>query len=137
MIRIIIESYIYKWFNKEPEKAELFSKELKKPPKKFSRAALEAIRRHDWPGNVRELQNRVKRALVLADGPSVSPDELELELPNGDAGPSSTLKAAKEALEKDIVTNALRENSGNISKTAKELGVSRPTLYDLLSRYGL
>jgi two-component system NtrC family response regulator len=116
----------------------VFSKELKKAPKKFSRQALEAIRRHEWPGNVRELQNRVKRALVLADGPSISPMELELESPNGNAGAaSSTLKEAKEALEREILVNALHDNNGNISKTAKSLGISRPTLYDLMARYGL
>ncbi len=115
-----------------------FSKELKRQPKKFSKMALEAIRRHDWPGNVRELQNRVKRALVLADGPSIGPAELELEMPNGSSGSAaSTLKEAKEALERDILVNALRDNNGNISKTAKALGISRPTLYDLMARYGL
>jgi len=115
-----------------------FSKELKIPPKKLSRLAIEAIRRHDWPGNVRELQNRVKRALVLADGPSIGPSELELEEPEEASGAArSTLKEAKEALEKEILSHALQENDGNISKTAKALGISRPTLYDLMSRYGL
>jgi two-component system NtrC family response regulator len=115
-----------------------FSKELKMPAKKFSKPALEAIRRHEWPGNVRELQNRVKRALVLADGPTIGPKELELETPNGSSsGMTPTLKEAKETLEKEILANALRDNNGNISKTAKALGISRPTLYDLMSRYGL
>jgi two-component system NtrC family response regulator len=115
-----------------------FSKELKKAPKKFSKQALEAIRRYEWPGNVRELQNRVKRALVLAEGPSISPEELELDSQNGNsAANSSTLKEAKEALEREILANALRENNGNISKTAKSLGISRPTLYDLMARYEL
>jgi two-component system NtrC family response regulator len=115
-----------------------FSKELKRPPKKLSKSALEAIRKHEWPGNVRELQNRVKRALVLADGPTIGPSELELETLNGNSGASaSTLKEAKEALEREILANALRENNGNISKTAKALGISRPTLYDLISRHGL
>jgi two-component system NtrC family response regulator len=114
-----------------------FSKELKTPPKKFSRQAIEAIRRHNWPGNVRELQNRVKRALVLADGPVIGPSELELETPEADLGVASTLKEAREALEREILINALHENDGNVSKTAKALGISRPTLYDLMSRYGL
>jgi two-component system NtrC family response regulator len=113
-----------------------FSKELKMPSKRFSKSAIEAMRRHSWPGNVRELQNRVKRALVLADGPSIGPSELELEEPAEDTGANgSTLREAKEALERDILVNALRENNGNISKTAKALGISRPTLYDLMSRY--
>jgi two-component system, NtrC family, response regulator len=115
---------------------QAFSKELKKPPKKFSRQAIEAIRKHNWPGNVRELQNRIKRALVLADGSTIGPEELELanEAP---IMATSTLKEAKEALEREILVNALRDNSGNISKTARALGISRPTLYDLISRYGL
>jgi two-component system, NtrC family, response regulator len=116
----------------------VFSKELKKPQKKLSKQALEAIRRYNWPGNVRELQNRLKRAIVLADGTAIGPAELELEIPAEDSVTSaSTLKEAKEALEREILANALRENSGNISKTAKALGISRPTLYDLMSRYGL
>jgi len=114
-----------------------FSAELKKPPKKFSKAALEAMRGHNWPGNVRELQNRIKRALVLADGPTIGPTELELEIQNGMNGSASTLKEAKEELERKILANTLQENNGNISKTAKALGISRPTLYDLMSRYGL
>jgi two-component system NtrC family response regulator len=115
-----------------------FCKELKKPAKRFSKQALDALRRHNWPGNVRELQNRVKRAIVLADGSTIGPSELELETPNGSVSTSSsTLKEAKEALERDILANTLRENNGNISKTAKALGISRPTLYDLMSRYGL
>ncbi len=118
--------------------ATVFAKELKKPQKKFSKQALEAIRRYEWPGNVRELQNRVKRALVLAEGSYIGPTELELESPNGSSSANtSTLKEAKEALERDILANALRENNGNISKTAKSLGISRPTLYDLMARYGL
>lgn len=116
---------------------QVFSKELKKPPKKFSKPALEAIRRYEWPGNVRELQNRVKRALVLSDSPTIGPLELELEIPGGEANGASTLKEAKEAFERDILISALQENNNNISKTAKALGISRPTLYDLISRYGL
>jgi two-component system NtrC family response regulator len=115
-----------------------FSKELKKQPKRLSKSAIEAIRQHEWPGNVRELQNRVKRAIVLADGPSISPAELELDVPHGNArGSSSTLKEAREILQKEILANTLRDNNGNISRTAKSLGISRPTLYDLMARYGL
>ena len=114
-----------------------FSKELKKPLKKLSKAAIEAICKHDWPGNVRELQNRVKRALVLTEGPSIGPTELGLGK-YGDSGHARpALREAKEAFERDIVVNALRENNRNITKTAKALGISRPTLYDLISRYGL
>jgi len=114
-----------------------FAKELKKPARKFNRSALDALRRHGWPGNVRELQNRVKRALVLSDGPAIGPAELELEAPEDSDPTPVTLKEAREAVEKEKISSALRDNNGNVSKTAKILGISRPTLYDLMSRYGL
>jgi two-component system, NtrC family, response regulator len=115
-----------------------YCKELKKPPAKFTKAALRAMRKHLWPGNVRELQNRVKRALVLADGSFISPVELELQEVSEEAsGLHSTLKEAKEELERELIARKLQENSGNISKTAKALGISRPTLYELISRHKL
>jgi two-component system NtrC family response regulator len=115
-----------------------FSKELKRPPKRLSRSAVEAMKRHDWPGNVRELQNRLKRALVLADGSFVGPCELELEDARGStAGGIPTLREAREVLERKVIIRALQENGGNISRTARVLGISRPTLYELMSKYGL
>jgi two-component system, NtrC family, response regulator len=115
-----------------------FSAEMKKPPKKLSRHALDALRRHAWPGNVRELQNRVKRALVLAEGPFITPEDLELDQvsPQTAAGGSS-LRLARQEVEREVISKALRENNGNISKTARALGISRPTLYELMSRYQL
>jgi two-component system NtrC family response regulator len=115
--------------------AESFSTELKRPPKKFSRSALEAIQKHAWPGNVRELQNRIKRALVLAEGAFIRPRDLELDSPG--QGPSCTLREAREELEREIISKKLQENAGNVSRTARALGVSRPTLYELMTRYGL
>jgi two-component system, NtrC family, response regulator len=111
-----------------------FSKELKKPPKKFSKTALEAMQRYSWPGNVRELQNRIKRALVLADGPFISRAELELAVPEEAAGEVVTLKDARQEFERELIARALRQFDGNVSKTAKALGISRPTLYELMER---
>jgi two-component system NtrC family response regulator len=113
-----------------------FSKELHLAPKKFTKHALEAMQAHDWPGNVRELQNRLKRALVLSDGPFINAEELELETPV-ESRAKSTLKEAKEEVEREVIAKALQENGHNISKTAKALGVSRPTLYELMQRYGI
>lgn len=115
---------------------QTFSKELKMGPKKFTRQALDAMKIHAWPGNVRELQNRIKRALVLSDGPFISPAELELHPPS-ETPVKLTLKEAKEEVEKEVIARALQENNRNISKTAKALGISRPTLYELLTRHGL
>jgi two-component system NtrC family response regulator len=115
-----------------------FTRELKKPPKRFLRTAVEAIRRHTWPGNVRELQNRIKRALVLAEGPFIGPSDLELAVPSESSVLSgSTLRQARQELEREIIIAKLRETNGNISKAAKALGISRPTLYELMSRYEL
>lgn len=113
-----------------------FSKELKRPPKKFSRPALEAMQKYNWPGNVRELQNKIRRALVLAEGPFIAPVDLELAAPQA-AADSGTLRHAREGLQRELIVLKLHENGGNVSKTAKELGISRPTLYELMSRYGL
>lgn len=117
----------------------VYCKELKKPLKKFSRQAIEAMKRHPWPGNVRELQNRLKQAVVLAEGPVIGSAELELESVAARTSMSagSSLKQAREALEKEWVIKALDEHERNISKAARALGISRPTLYELISRYGL
>jgi two-component system, NtrC family, response regulator len=114
-----------------------FASELKIPLKKLSRSGLDALRKYDWPGNVRELQNRLKRAIVLTEGPFIGPVELELESIVSQSNVSATLREAKKDLERDLVCNSLRENNGNISKTARALGISRPTLYDVMRRYGL
>jgi two-component system, NtrC family, response regulator len=114
------------------------AKELRMPPKRFTKQAIEAMKQHSWPGNVRELQNRVKRAMVLADGPSITPAEMELELHRGTGSSQGTkLKEAKQELERELIVRTLRESGGNISQAARALGISRPTLYELMSRYGL
>jgi two-component system NtrC family response regulator len=118
----------------------LYSKELKVPRKRLSKQAVDAVGRHPWPGNVRELQNRVKRAVLLAEGSSIGPAELELDLEPGAAPPSAaagSLKGAKAELERSMVAKALEAHPGNISKAARALGISRPTLYELIERYGL
>ncbi len=115
-----------------------FSKDLKRPPRKFSLTALQAMRQYSWPGNVRELQNRIKRAVVLAEGPFVGPADLEIE--GASPHPISTggtLREATQELEREIIKNKLHEMNWNIAKTARTLGISRPTLYELIARYRL
>jgi len=115
----------------------VFSKELKMPNKRFSKAALDAIRKYDWPGNIREMQNCVKRAIVLAAGNSIKAEDLGLDTANAQIHKTASLKGARDATEREMLAEALRRNNGNISKTAKSLGISRPTLYDLIARHGL
>ena len=115
-----------------------YCREMKKPPARFSKPALDAMRKHSWPGNVRELQNRVQRALVLSEGRTISPEELDLAAPAEEPeNVQGKLKEAREELEREIIERALLENGGNISKSARALGVSRPTLYELMERHGL
>jgi two-component system NtrC family response regulator len=117
---------------------ESYCRELRKPPVRFSKPALDAMRQHAWPGNVRELQNRVQRAIVLSDGRVIGPGELELGSPADTNGSTqTTLKEARQVLVRDVITKALQENGGNISKTARALGISRPTLYQLMERHNL
>ena len=113
-----------------------FSGELKKPVKGFTSQAVEALTSHSWPGNVRELENRVKRAVVMTEGGYVTPENLELQdtvLPVD----GSTLKASRDHREKELVRLAMEKADGNVTRAASSLGVSRPTLYQMLARYGL
>ena len=98
--------------------------------------ALAAIERHRWPGNVRELENAIKRAVIMADGPGIAAEDLGLEAADEDAG-LLNLRQAREEAEKRAVLRAMARCDGNIAKAAELLGISRPTLYDLLNRFGL
>jgi two-component system NtrC family response regulator len=114
-----------------------FAEEQKKPLKGFTPQAVEALTAHNWPGNVRELENRIKRAVVMAEGKYVTPASLELKDPSSAEEDASTLRASRDSREKDLVRLAMEKAEWNVSRAAAELGVSRPTLYQLLARYGL
>ena len=102
----------------------------------ISKAAAEKLLAYSWPGNVRELQNRVQRAVIMADGKRVTAKDLELG--HGlDELPPQTLREARERLEREVVHNALRRHRGRITAAALELGISRPTLYELMERLGI
>jgi two-component system, NtrC family, response regulator len=111
-----------------------FSDELKKSLKGFTPQAVEALTAHGWPGNVRELENRVKRAVVMAEGRYVTPENLELQITG--SPDAATLKASRDHREKELVRLAMEKAEGNVTRAASYLGVSRPTLYQLLARYG-
>ena len=102
----------------------------------FTPQAIDAIKTYTWPGNVRELENRIKRAVIMAEGQKVTPMDLELTSPYVKYERQG-LKEAREGLEKDLIRRALAKNKGNITKVAEELGVSRPTLYELMEKLGI
>ncbi len=103
---------------------------------RFSKDATLAIERYPWPGNVRELENRIKRGVIMADGTQVTAADLELGDQTG-LSAIRTLKEARENLERELVTQALRRHNGKISPAAGDLGISRPTLYELMDKLGL
>ena len=97
--------------------------------------ALAAIEAWRWPGNVRELENRIKRAVIMADGKLVTAADLDLADP--DVALPLNLRSARESVDRRTIRQALAQSDGNISGASRLLGVSRPTLYDLLKSYDL
>ena len=111
-----------------------FAAEYGRLARGFSATALAALRDHPWPGNVRELENRVKRAIVMTDGPLLSAADLGLAAPGEDTQ-SLTIRDARARAEREVLQLALAQAGSNLSKAAKLLGISRPTLYDLMQQH--
>jgi two-component system, NtrC family, response regulator len=99
----------------------------------FGQQALRAIESYSWPGNVRELENRIERAVIMAKNPKLSVGDLQLSS-IGEKYHGMKLKEARESLEKELVLKSLTKNKHNLTKVAAELGISRPTLYELMDR---
>jgi two-component system NtrC family response regulator len=102
----------------------------------FRPEAIRAIQQHPWPGNVRELQNRVRRAVIMSEGKRLTVQDLDLTEP-GAAPQGASLKEARETLERKMIQQALKKHSGNITAAAVELGISRPTFYELMEKLGV
>ena len=98
--------------------------------------AIAAIEAHSWPGNVRELQNCTKRAVIMAEGSALRAADFGLE-PGNSEGEIKTLRQVRDEAEKNAVIRVLSRVNGNMSRAAELLGISRPTLYDLINRFGL
>ena len=103
----------------------------------FTDDANEAIESYSWPGNVRELENKIKSAVIMADGKLVAAADMGLEALEGETADTLNLREVRQQAESKAIRIALMKNFGNISRTAEQLGVTRPTLYDLLNKYGL
>lgn len=104
--------------------------------KSFSLEAVAAIDAYSWPGNIRELENKIKRAVILSDSINITFKDLELEK-NIDTAMHVNLKEVRESAEIIAIKNALMHSNNNVSNTAKLLGVTRPTLYSLIEKYGI
>jgi two-component system NtrC family response regulator len=116
-----------------------FAREMNTKVQGLSADAVEAIDGYVWPGNVRELENRLKRAVIMADGKQVT--AADLDLPGAASGAGEplpiNLRAAREQIDRRVIRQALTRTENNISGAAKLLGISRPTLYDLMKQYRL
>jgi two-component system NtrC family response regulator len=116
-----------------------FGRELNSGVQSLTPDAIAAIDAYPWPGNVRELENRMKRAIIMADGKSVTAADLDLASPaaEDDEFLLINLRAAREVADRKAIRHAMSRSDNNISGAAKLLGISRPTLYDLLKQYRL
>ncbi len=106
------------------------------PARSFSPDAMQALLEHHWPGNVRELEHVVERALLLAAGPQVQPDDLSLRA-GGGKGDARFEQMTLEEVERHLIQRALARSSGQVSEAAKALGLSRSALYRRLQHHGL
>ena len=102
--------------------------------KGFSRRAMTAMAAHDWPGNVRELINRIRRAVVLADGKLIGPEDLGLERPD-ESMMREPLGEARMKAERHAISECLQCAGKNVSYAARQLGISRMTLYRLMAKH--
>jgi two-component system NtrC family response regulator len=118
-----------------------FCEGLNRKVKGFSASAADRLQAYEWPGNVRELENRVQRAVIMSDSPLLDPSDLGFDkaqpLPRSMPVEKMTLKDARDRVEFDMLTTVLKMQGGNIAKASEELGVSRPTMYDLMKKHGI
>ncbi|OJW27007.1 MAG: PEP-CTERM-box response regulator transcription factor [Sphingopyxis sp. 65-8] len=113
-----------------------YAPEMNPAVRGFAPDALQAIDAARWPGNVRELENRIKRAVIMADGKLVTKDDLDMAGRGDEPGESHlNLRSAREAADRVAIRRAMTQSEGNISLASKLLGISRPTLYDLIKQY--
>lgn len=116
---------------------ERISKQQGKKGYRFSKDALAAIENYSWPGNVRELENRVKRAVIMAEHKQMTATDLELGGDSPEELATFNLREIRDRTDRQAITRALNHVSGKVSQAAELLGVSRPTMYDLLRKFGL
>ena len=116
---------------------DTFNKEQGKRLTGFSKEAISAMEAHSWPGNVRELRNRVKRAVIMADGKQITVADLELKPDDTSDNETFDLRTIREQAESKAISHALSNVGGKVGPAAELLGISRPTLYDLIKKLGI
>lgn len=115
---------------------ERHAQEQNRNLKGFTPDALKVLDTHTWPGNVREMENLIKRAVIMADGPMVNAEDIGLN-PKGSQDEPLNLRQVRDEAERQAVIRAMARTGDNVAQAAELLGISRPTLYDLMSKLGL
>lgn len=118
-----------------------FGNESGKKARRFSADSAKLLESYEWPGNVRELENKVQRAVIMSDSSIIEPEALDFSIKTAKEGIHSftnlTLKDAREMVEREMVVAAIESQRNNMAKTAEVLGISRPTLYDLVKKHNI
>ncbi len=107
-----------------------------RPKRGFTEEAVAAIGAYPWPGNVRELENKIKTAVIMSDAPMITAEDLGLATVV-DRGLAFNLREVRARAEKETIRQAMMIADGNVSRAAELLGITRPTLYDLMERYAM
>ena len=118
-----------------------FGNEFKKKTRRFSAGSIKLLESYEWPGNVRELENKVQRAVIMSDDSVIEPDALNFSLGSTKERiyktSKLTLRDARELIEREMVIAAIENKNNNMAKASEVLGISRPTLYDLVKKHNI
>lgn len=115
----------------------IYSDKYRKSTKKIAPSTLKKLEKYAWPGNIRELQHAIERAIIMSDSQALMPDDFFFLVPKADSSQESTDNLNLDDVEKNVILKAINKHSGNISKAAKELGLTRASLYRRLEKHGL
>lgn len=116
---------------------KVYSEKYRKPPKKIASATYKKLQKYGWPGNIRELQHAIERAIIMSEGNTLSPDDFFFLVQKVESSNDAVDNFNLDEVEKNVITKAINKHSGNISKAAKELGLTRASLYRRLEKHGL
>ena len=118
-----------------------FSQEFRRNVRGFSPSSVKMLEAYEWPGNVRELENRIQRAVIMSEFSMIEPHDLgfteRLWAQKARLQELTTLREARDKIERELIISAVEKHGGNIARASEELGISRPTLYDLMKKHGL
>ncbi|MDD2735668.1 MAG: PEP-CTERM-box response regulator transcription factor [Desulfuromonadaceae bacterium] len=128
---LILANYFLRMFNEEHHKRV----------RRFSAASVNFLKNYEWPGNVRELRNRVQRAIIMSDSAALEPSDLGYEMDRQELTDNiqsaTNLRGARDKVEREMIATVIDQQKGSIVKAAEMLGVSRPTLYDLMKKHNM